>query len=146
MAKQATFKIDIYLILQILLAAFLIIAGIQAIQHYNSSLNELKRSIAGFFGQSTSPFALIFAIVEIAAGIALLAALVIPASLRIAVFFRVVVLIFWLVKIVLFTFVGSITMKNDQVSFNPDLLSWLSLLTTDLIILVSLWLIVNKRS
>ena len=145
MSRKNTFVFNIVLCLQILLAAYLVVLGIQGIENYNSTFNEFKRSIAGLFGKSTSPFYLIFAIMEIAAGAALLATLFIPAGMRIAFFFNLVVFLFWIIKIIIFNLIGGIAVTENQIAFKPDFLGWLTILIPDLIILTGIWLIFKKK-
>ncbi len=130
------YTVDGTLLLQIVLAVFLITLGIAGLTQWNSRLNELGRSLSRLFGRPDNPFNLIAAIAELVAGIIIGLALVVSMESRVIWISCLVIVILWIVKI-LWVFVF-----NN--AFEPDFVSWLNALSADLIVLVGLW-IVGRR-
>jgi len=133
MAKKA--GVDAGLILQILVAAFLITLGLVIIINYNDDLSKLGRNL-GIVGKRNDPVTLVIGIADLVAGIIIAAALFISINGKMVSLLTLIVLIIWLVQIIIKFFVNDI--------FEPDFLIWLNQLSVDLIILGSLWLINRK--
>ena len=133
MTKKA--GVDGGLILQILVAAFLITLGLVIIINYNDDLSKLGRDL-GIIGKRNDPVTLVIGIADLVAGIFIAAALFISINGKTVSLLTLIVLIIWVVQIIIKFFVNDI--------FEPDFLIWLNQLSVDLIILGSLWLINRK--
>ena len=136
MAKKKTPEIDAVLILQIVVAVFLITIGISGIVNYNKDIAKIGRDLNRFFGGSNNPVNLIVAILELAAGIIVAAALVVPVKGKLPFAATLGVAVLWIVQII-------ISVAATEV-FKPDAATWLNSLAGDLILLVCLWLINRK--
>lgn len=132
--KNASF--EVLIVLQIVLAAFLITLGLVGLVHWNSDLAQLGRGINRVFGRANNPFNLIAAIVELAAGLIVLAGVFFSVKSRLLYAATLVIAILWAVRIVAGFFARN--------AFEPDFLIWLNRLTADLIILLALWLVNRK--
>jgi hypothetical protein len=62
-------KYDSIFILQLLIAGFLIVLGLQEIIYYNSTAGQFSRFFSDLFGKSEYVFNLIFGILKVASGI-----------------------------------------------------------------------------
>ena len=123
-------------ILQIVVAAFLITLGLIALIHWNSGLSRFGRDLNRAFGGASSPVNLIVGIVELVAGVIVLAGLFMRAGGRLVYASTIVVAILWVIQIIVIFFAQGI--------FEPDFWVWANRLAADLIILLALWLI-NRR-
>jgi len=123
-------------VMQIVVAAYLILLGLLGIVYWNSAAAQFGRGLHQAFGRSVYPVNLILSIVELAAGVIVLLGLF--AALRRDLLFvtTLVIAIIWAVLIVV-NFFG-------RGSFGPNFLVWLSRLAADLIVLLALWLINRK--
>ena len=119
--------------LQISLALVLISFGILAINGYSSTGAEMLRGVNKMFGKSSNIFPIIFGIVQLAAGVFLLAELFVEIPGGLFRILHIVICVLWLISIVLNFFLSNI--------FEPDLLRWLAALSPQLVILLSLWLV-----
>jgi hypothetical protein len=135
-AAKAGWRIDALFVLQILVAVFLFTLGLIVVVRYDSGLARLGRDLNRMFGRVNNPFSIIVAVVEMLAGVLVLAALFVPVAKRWLYWTTLVVAIVWAVRIVLFTFADRI--------FEPTFLVWLNQLAVDLILLAALWLINRK--
>lgn len=133
MAKKVSFEVVI--LLQVAAGLFLATLGIAGIAHWDSDLNELGRAVTRFFGGRNDPTALVIAIVELVAGVAVLLALFLPVKGRALSLLTLVVAALWAIYVVVTAIRGA---------FEPDFVSWLNTLAADILILVSLWM-VNRR-
>jgi uncharacterized membrane protein YphA (DoxX/SURF4 family) len=137
MAKaKARAGFDATLILQIILAVFLVTLGIVGLAHWNSRAAEFARDVNRFFGQPNSPVGLIVAIAEIVAGVIIGLALLIPLERRVVWIATLVIAILWLIYIL-----WALVFNN---AVEPDFVSWLNILCADLLVLVCIW-IVGRR-
>ena len=132
--KRASF--DVVLVIQIVLAVFLISLGIAGINDWNSNANQFSRGVTRFFGGTSNPFNLVVAICELVAGVIVLAGVFVAGQARLLFAATLVISILWAVLIVITFF--------TQDAFQPDLFSWLSRLSSDLIVLLTLWLVNRK--
>ncbi len=133
---KMVWRVDTLFVLQIVVAVFLITLGLIGIIHYDSDLSRLGRDLNRVFGRANDPFNVIVAVVELVAGILVLAALFVPVKTRWLYVTTLVIAIVWAVRIVLFLFVYRI--------FEPTFLVWLNQLAADLVMLLALWLINRK--
>ncbi len=127
---------DVTVVLQIVMAAFLITLGLIGIINYSSDLAQLGRDLNIVFGRANNPINLIAAIVELAAGVIILAAVFFYVQSRWIFVATLVIAILWAVRIIINLFAQDI--------FEPTFLIWLNRLCADLIVLTALWLINRK--
>lgn len=113
------------------IAAYSIIAGILGIMAWDSDSARLGRNVAEFFGQASSPSALVIAILMVVAGAILLIAslgVLKPNLFTVAV---VLVVAFWVFKAVLELVVGK--------HFKPETLGWWKDLAWYLTLCLAIW-------
>ncbi|HET6485048.1 MAG TPA: hypothetical protein VFH83_01435 [Spirochaetia bacterium] len=132
--KRVSF--DVVVVIQIVLAVFLISLGVVGINDWNSNASQFSRGLTRFFGGTNNPFNLIVAICELAAGVIVFVGVFVSGQARLLFAATLVIAILWAVLIVVTFF--------TQDAFQPDLFSWLSRLSADLIVLLSLWLVNRK--
>lgn len=125
------------LFLQLSLALMFITFGLVGIINYNSDLANFGRSVNKLFGQSNDIIPILFAVLELVAGVLLLASLFTGTSSRILSLSLLVIFIFWIVYIVMNYFMGGFG--------EPDFLIWLKGLSPQLVALSGLWIITRNR-
>ena len=126
-------SINTVFFLQISLALVLISFGILAIRGYSSTGSEMLRGVNRIFGKSSSPLPVIFGIVQLAAGVFLLADLFVQIPSGLFRILHIIICLLWLISIIMNFFLSSI--------FEPDLLRWLANFSPQMVILLSLWLV-----
>ncbi len=97
--KRASF--DVVLVIQIVLAVFLISLGIAGINDWNSNANQFSRGVTRFFGGTSNPFNLVVAICELVAGVIVLAGVFVAGQARLLFAATLVISILWAVLIVI---------------------------------------------
>jgi hypothetical protein len=127
---------DAVSIIQILVAVFLFTLGLIGIIAWNSNASEFGRGLSRLFGRASDPFNIIVAIVELAAGVIVFAALFVDVASRLIYVVTIVIGILWIVEIIIGFFARS--------PFEPNFIVWLNRLVEVLIILAALWLINRK--
>lgn len=132
-AARTAWRLDALFVLQIVVAVFLVTLGLMGLIDYDSGWARLGRDINRLFGRANDPFTVIVAVVELVAGVLVLAALFVPVRTRWLYWTTLVIAIVWAVWIVLDLFVNGI--------FEPSFLAWLNQLAQALIMLLALWLI-----
>lgn len=123
--------------LQLSLALMFIAIGLVGIINYNSDFANFGRSVNKLFGQSNDIVPILFAVLELVAGILLLASLFTGIPSRFLSIALLVIFIFWVVYIVMNYFLEGFA--------KPDFLVWLSNLSPQLVILSGLWLITRNK-
>jgi uncharacterized membrane protein YphA (DoxX/SURF4 family) len=123
-------------VLQIVVAAFLITLGLVGLIHWNSDPARFGRGLTRAFGGTNSPFSLIVAVVELLAGIVILAGAFTRVRSGLLYAATLVIAILWAVQIVVSFFAYDL--------FEPDFWIWLNRLAMDLIVLLALWLVNRK--
>jgi hypothetical protein len=134
--SRTRMSLDGTLLMQIVVAVFLISLGIIGIMYFSSRIGEWGRSIDRFFGRADNPINIIVAVAELVAGIIIAFALFMPVPGRAAWISGLVMVILWIVKI-LWTYV-----LNGI--FEPNFIVWLNGLSVSLIVLVGLWIVTSK--
>jgi hypothetical protein len=124
------------LVLQIVVAAYLITLGLVGIIHWNSGAAEFGRGLIRAFGGRNSPVSLIVAIAELAAGAIVLAGLFLRVRSRLLYAATLVIAILWVIQIIVSFFARNI--------FEPDFWVWLNRLAATLLVLLALWLVNRK--
>lgn len=124
-------------LLQLVLGIALIVFGIMAINGYNSAGQEAVRGLNKMLGKSGNLFPIIFGIAQLAAGIVLIVDLFTSIFDGLFRIIHLIICVFWLVNIILQYFLSNF--------MEPDFLRWLGILTPQLVILLSLWLIGEER-
>jgi len=133
---KTVWRIDTLFVLQIVVAVFLFTAGLMGLIDYDSGWARLGRDVNRFFGRANDPVTVIVSVVELVAGVLLLAALFVPVRTKWLYWTTLVIAIVWAVWIVLDLFVNGI--------FEPSFLKWLNQLAQTLLLLLALWLINRK--
>ncbi len=133
---RRTLSFDAVGVLQIVVAIFLFTIGLIGIIDWNSGASQFGRGLTRLFGGANNPISLIVAIVELAAGAIVFAALFVNVTSRLIYVLTIIIAVLWVVEIIVAFFV--------EEAFRPDFLIWLNRLCADLIILLGLWLI-NRR-
>jgi hypothetical protein len=133
---RRTLSFDAVSVLQIVVAVFLFTLGLIGIVDWNSGLSQFGRSVNRLFGGANNPLAITMAVVELAAGVIVFAALFINVMSRLVYWLTIVISILWAVEIIVGFFA--------QGAFEPDFIIWLNRLSADVIILLGLWLINRK--
>lgn len=126
-------RLDVYFMLQLLLGVALIVFGIMAFNGYNSAGQEAMRGLNKMFGKSNDLFPIIFGVVQLVAGAALVAALFISLTDNLFRIIHLVICIFFIISIVMNFFLSNM--------MEPDFVRWLGSLLPQLIFLLSLWII-----
>ena len=127
---------DAVSVIQIVVAIFLFTLGLIGIIDWNSNLAQFGRGLNRLFGRANDPFNIIVAIVELAAGVIVFAALFVGVKSRVLYWLTIVIAILWVVEIIIAFFA--------QGPFEPDFIVWLNRLCADVIILLALWIINRK--
>jgi uncharacterized membrane protein YphA (DoxX/SURF4 family) len=135
-ATKPVLRVDTLFVLQIVVAVFLFTAGLMGLVDYDSGWARLGREINRLFGRANDPVTIIVSVVEMVAGVLLVAALFVPVRTKWLYWTTLVIAIVWAVWIVLDLFVNGI--------FEPSFLKWLNQLAQTLILLLTLWLINRK--
>ena len=117
-------------------AAFFVLVGLATIVNYNSDAARFGRAIVRAFGGSNDPISLVIAILSVAAGVILIAGLLVRVKTNVMYATGLGVLVFWLLRIIYLYF------AND--AFKPDLLIWLEQLSPDVVVLAALWLVTRR--
>jgi hypothetical protein len=133
LAKKVS--VEAVFLLQLGVGLFLATLGIAGLTHWGSGLSEIGRRVTRFFGGRNDVTALVVAITELAAGVVVVGALLVPGKTRLPYVLTVVVTLLWLAYAVVTTV---------RSAFEPDLVSWLNQLAADLVVLVALW-VVSRR-
>jgi uncharacterized membrane protein YphA (DoxX/SURF4 family) len=135
--KKAAFDADAtLLVLQIVVAAYLITLGLVGLIQWDSGAAQLGRGLNRVFGGSNNPVSLIVPIVELAAGVIVLAGVFVQVRGRLLFAATLVIAILWLFQIIVSFFARDI--------FEPNFWVWLNGLAADLIVLLALWLVNRK--
>lgn len=135
--KKAAFDADAtLLVLQIVVAAYLITLGLVGLIQWDSGAAQFGRGLNRAFGGSNNPVSLIVPIVELAAGVIVLAGVFVQVRGRLLFAATLLIAILWLFQIIVSFFARDI--------FEPNFWVWLNGLAADLIVLLALWLVNRK--
>ena len=129
-------NIEVIVILQVIVAVFLVTIGLAGIIQYGSDVARIGRGLTRAFGGTNNSMNLIISIIELAAGTIVIGGVFFRLKSKLLYAATLVIAVLWLIQIVLNFFAADI--------FEPDFIVWLNRLAGDLIVLVSLWLI-NRR-
>jgi len=135
--------------LQLAVAVFFLILGLQGIINNFSQNTGFAREVARIFNPEYPAFQkteLILGIVSLVAGLLLLLGLFRFGDSRLVVVSSILIFIFWLVRLVLMRFMTELIIGNGNISFQPDFSTWLLNVSTDIIILCSIWTIARRSS
>lgn len=135
-ATRVSIRFDALFVLQLVVAVFLVTLGLIGLVDYDSGLSRFGREVNRLFGRANDPFSIVVAVVELVAGVLVLAALFVPVKRRWLFWTTLVIAIVWAVWIVLDLFANGI--------FEPTFLTWLNRFASSLIMLLALWLINRK--
>ena len=123
---------------QLSLALMFIAIGIVGLTNYNSNLSQFGRSVNSLFGQSNDIIPVLFAVLELVAGVLLLLSMFTGLPGRFLSIAMLIIFIFWAVTIAMNYFMDGI--------FEPDFIVWLSRVSPQLVILSALWMVTRERS
>lgn len=121
--------------LKLSLALMFIAIGIVGITHYNSGISQFGRSINGLFGKNNNIIPILFAVLELVAGVLLLASLFTSLPGKFLSIAMIVIFIFWALTLIMNYFTEGL--------FKPDFIIWLSEVSPQLVILSALWIVVR---
>lgn len=121
--------------LQLSLALMFIAIGIVEITSYNSGISQFGRSVNSLFGQNNNIIPILFAVLELVAGILLLLSLFTGLPGKFLSIAMLVIFVFWAITIVMNYFTNGL--------FEPDFISWLAKVAPQLVILSALWIVVR---
>jgi uncharacterized membrane protein YphA (DoxX/SURF4 family) len=135
--------------LQLAISIFFLILGIQGIISNMSQNSGFAREVARFFNAenpAVQKTELIMGIISLMAGFLLLLGLFRFGDSRLVVVSSVLIFIFWLTRLVMIRFMTELIIRNGNISFIPDFSTWLLAVSTDVIILCSIWTIARRTS
>jgi uncharacterized membrane protein YphA (DoxX/SURF4 family) len=132
---KTAWRFDTLFVFQIVVAVFLFTAGLMVVVGWNWNPSRFEQAVTRIIGRPHNPVNLIIAIVEIVAGVLLVAALFVPVRTKWLYWTTLVIAIAWVIRIVLVQFAYS--------DFDP-FLAWLNSLAADLVLLLALWMINRK--
>lgn len=122
--------------LQLAVSLFLIVSGLLGIMDYNSTINEVVRSLTRTFGGRSDVLNIIISVAELVSGAVLLIGLFLIIRNNTLFYATLTVFILWAVRVVFYYFLNGL--------LQPDLLIWLHRVSPDLIVLSSLWVIFRR--
>lgn len=148
MRRQRSGSASIFF-LQLAVSLFFLILGVQGILSNMSQNSGFAREVARIFN-ATNPAVqqteLVMGIISLIAGLLLILGLFRFGDSRMVVFSSVLIFIFWFVRLVLVRFMTELVIRNGNISFYPDFSTWLLAVSTDVIILCSIWTIARRPS
>jgi len=122
------------MILQIALGVFIFVLGLNGINSYNSTFNEAARAVGKLLGSgSNSGLNLVVSIIELVAGIILVGGVFLPIDSKALFFAGFLIFVLWGIRMAMAFFMEGF--------MEPSFLPWLSGLSLDMVVLVSLWLV-----
>jgi uncharacterized membrane protein YphA (DoxX/SURF4 family) len=122
--------------LQLSLALMFIAIGIVGITNYNSELSQFGRSVNNLFGKNNNIIPVLFAVLELVAGVLLLVSLFTGLPGRFLSIAMIVIFVFWAITIIMNYFADGM--------FKPDFIVWLARVSPQLVILSGIWLVVRS--
>ena len=131
MAKKTA--VNSRMVLHLVVSVFLILTGILGLVAYSSKSAEIARALSSLFGGKSTTLSLIVSIVELTAGVVLLAAFFVKMKARTPYLACIVIFILWAVRIVYVLFVKGAVEQTAII--------WLQSLSVDLVVLTVLWIV-----
>jgi len=135
--------------LQLAIALFFLILGVQGIISNMSQNSGFAREVARLFNAvnpAVQKTELVMGIISLIAGLLLLLGLFRFGDSRLVTFSSVLIFLFWLTRLVMVRFMTELSISNGNISFLPDFSTWLLAVSTDVIILCSIWSIARRSS
>ncbi|QEN09350.1 hypothetical protein EXM22_15700 [Oceanispirochaeta crateris] len=135
--------------LQLAIALFFLILGFQGIISNMSQNSGFAQQVARFLNAenpAVQKTELVMGIFSLVAGILLLLGLFRFGDFRLVVVSSVLIFIFWLTRLIMVRFMTELVIRNGNISFMPDFSTWLLAVSTDVIILCSIWTIARRSS
>lgn len=148
MRRQNTGLTSIFF-LQLAIALFFLILGVQGIINNMSQNSGFAREVAKFLNAenpAVQKTELTMGIISLVAGLLLLLGLFRFGDSRLVVISSVLIFIFWLTRLVMVRFMTELVIRNGNVTFYPEFSTWLLAVSTDVIILCSIWTIARRSS
>jgi uncharacterized membrane protein YphA (DoxX/SURF4 family) len=148
MRRQNTGLTSIFF-LQLAIALFFLILGFQGIINNMSQNSGFAREVAKFLNAENPAIQkteLTMGIISLVAGLLLLLGLFRFGDSRLVVISSVLIFIFWLTRLVMVRFLTELVVRNGNVTFYPEFSTWLLAVSTDVIILCSIWTIARRSS
>ncbi len=140
MAKRRVF--DIVLVLQIVLALFFIILGVEGLVFKSSDITSVGRALASIIGGNVSIYVIVLSVVEILCGIVLISALFAPIDSGFISVAIIIAFILWALVLAFKDFVGA----NLAAKSGYQMIIWIRKVLVDIIVLMSVWLIKIRRN
>lgn len=125
------------LFLKLSLALLFITFGLVGIINYNSDLANIGRSVNKLFGQNNDIIPILFAVLELVAGVLLLASIFSGIPSRFLSIALLIIFIFWIVYIVMNYFMDGFG--------EPNFLIWLRNISPNLVTLSGLWIVTRNK-
>jgi hypothetical protein len=132
-----TNTIDSLFFVQLIVGAFFLILGLEAITFGNSAAGQVTNFFNNLSGNSKGIVDVVIAVVEIVSGAFIILALILPFKKPVFNFATFVIFALWAIRIV---YVYFVSVKV----FTPSTLTWLRGISLDGLVLVSVW-VINKR-
>lgn len=148
MRRQNTGLTSIFF-LQLAIAIFFLILGVQGIITNVSQNSGFAREVAKFMNAenpAVQKTELIMGIISLVAGLLLFLGLFRFGDSRLVVVSSVLIFLFWLTRLVMVRFMTELVVRNGNITFSPDFSTWLLAVSTDVIILCSIWTIARRPS
>jgi len=135
--------------LQLAVASFFLILGVQGVVSNMSQNSGFAYEVARFFNAENPAVhktELIMGIISLIAGLFLLLGLFRLGGSSLVTVSSVLIFLFWLTRLVIVRFMTELVISNGNISFLPDFSTWLLAVSTDVIILCSIWSIARRSS
>lgn len=148
MRRQNTGLTSIFF-LQLAIALFFLILGVQGIVNNMSQNSGFAREVASFLNAenpAVQKTELIMGIISLVAGLLLLLGLFRFGDSRLVVISSVLIFLFWMTRLIMVRFMTELVVRNGNITFYPDFSTWLLAVSTDVIILCSIWTIARRSS
>ena len=133
--------------LQLAVAIFFLILGLQGIMYSVSQNSGFAREVARFFNPeypAVKNIELVFGIFSLFSGFLLLLGLFRFGDSRLVTVSSVLIFLFWLIRLVIMRFMTELVVFNGNISFQPDFSNWLLNVSMDTIILCSIWTLARR--
>ncbi|MBI9100379.1 MAG: hypothetical protein JEY91_17985, partial [Spirochaetaceae bacterium] len=131
-------SVDSMFFLQLSLSLMFIAIGIVGLTDYNSDFAQIGRSVNNLFGKSNDIVPVLFAVLQLVAGVLLLLSLFSGLPGRFLSIAMLVIFIFWAVRIAMSFFLNNL--------FEPDFIPWLAEVSPHLVILSALWIVTRAKN
>ena len=133
--------------LQLAVAVFFLFLVLQGIMYSVSQNSGFAREVARFLNPdypAVERTVLVFGIFSLFSGFLLLLGLFRFGDSRLVTISSILIFLFWLARLILVRFMAEVVIFNGNISFQPDLSTWLLNISMDTIILCSIWTLARR--